>query len=533
MDSTGVVTEASVTRGAALEKLAGEQWRSRAVLARAVGVAWYAVHFGVAFVVTSLVVRWLGPSDGWLTSIGRFAGLCVVASASLEITQRLGRRLIPLRALLRLSLAFPGVAPSRYAIALRSGNPRFLARRLQDANENGISAEPDDAAVALLELVAALSRHDRALRGHSERVRAYSELVAEEFGLDAGARDGIRWAGLMHDVGKLEIPASVLNKAGPLSSDEWELIRSHPTIGAELCAPLEPWLGEWSAAVIDHHERWDGGGYPRGLEGTEISLAGRVVAVADAFDVMTSARSYKRPRPVDQALEELVRCSGTQFDPMVVRAFLGIPVPKLRRVMGPVIVWAQRPFGGWSWGKIADRLGGSLVAVCVAAIVGLLAPVLDVGTDAPSPRTPGPSTPASGAALDRADATLDDGAVDERMAADAGEEPSVGHAAEKAADPSTPPRLLPPAPLPPPPPPSSAPPPAPPGGGGDGDPPGPTSPPSELGITIDPSDGSVSVDGLGPPEAPSVPIVQQPSAGDALCGGAGVCQPVTVTVPLP
>ena len=353
------MTATLVAHDALLEDLDGGRWHARSGAARAVGVAWYVFHFGVAFAVTTVVARALGRPSTWGSSILWFVALCCIASAVLEVTQRLGRRLMPLRALLRLSLAFPGVAPSRYSIALRAGNPRFLARRLNEANEAGSGrvtvATADATVVTLLELVAALSRHDRALRGHSERVRAYSELVAEEFGLDRGAREGLRWAGLMHDVGKLAIPSAVLNKAGPLSLDEWKLIREHPQIGAELCAPLVPWLGEWAGAVLDHHERWDGGGYPRGLASTDISLAGRVVAVADAFDVMTSARSYKKPRPVDQALAELERCAGTQFDPNVVRAFLGISVRKLRRVMGPVAVWAQRPFGGWSWGGSSTR----------------------------------------------------------------------------------------------------------------------------------------------------------------------------------
>jgi hypothetical protein len=430
-----------------------------------------------------------------------------------------------LRALLRLSLAFPGVAPSRYAIALRAGNPRFLARRVHDANENGIGSGPDATAVALLELVAALSRHDRALRGHSERVRAYSELVAEEFGLDRGARDGLRWAGLMHDVGKLEIPAAVLNKAGPLSPEEWKLIRRHPETGAELCAPLVPWLGEWAAAVLDHHERWDGHGYPRGLASTDISFAGRVVAVADAFDVMTSARSYKKPRPVDQAFAELVRCSGTQFDPNVVRAFLGISVRKLRRVMGPVTVWAQRPFGGWSWGRIVDTFGGPIVAVCVVAVVGLLAPALDVFAH-PVPR-PAPATrPEVSNTVNNSTstgpnvaATDTDGVAD--FAIDRA--PAIGTSASIPAGGGDTPTT--------------------PGTGtggpqdrnpGDGAPPSPPPPPpgsDALGITIDPGAGSVSVDGVGTPAAPDVTIVQIPAVGDFACGGAGVCDPVGVTIP--
>ncbi|MEY2430643.1 MAG: hypothetical protein QOC92_368, partial [Acidimicrobiaceae bacterium] len=513
------MTETAVARDALLEGLDGGRWRSRSGLARAVGVAWYAVHIGLAFAVTTVVARWLGRPPGWKWSLVWFLALSLVASGVLEVTQRLGRRLIPLRALLRLSLAFPGVAPSRYALALRAGNPRFLARRLDDANENGIGTGPDAHAIALLELVAALSRHDRALRGHSERVRAYSELVAEEFGLDRGARDGLRWAGLMHDVGKLEIPAAVLNKAGPLSPDEWELIRKHPQIGAELCAPLVPWLGEWVAAVLDHHERWDGTGYPRGLAAADISLAGRVVAVADAFDVMTSARSYKKPRPVDQALAELVRCSGTQFDPNVVRAFLGIPVRKLRRVMGPVTVWAQRPFGGWSLGRIVDTFGGPIVAVCVAAIVGILAPILSLPADPPSPPSVAGQGPEisgrASPAVTVAAATITSEGADPSAAIT--QTPPFGPStstspSDGASGPTAPGTVT-----------TD---PSPPGDPGDrtaeSPPPTPTAGSSAVGVTIDPSAGTVSVDGVGSATVPDVTLVEAPAAGDTVCGGAGV-----------
>lgn len=525
------VAEASVAHDGPREALDGGRWRARLGAARALGVAWYAIHIALAVVATSIVARVVGRPSGWAASICWFLGLSVVASAVLELTQRLGRRLIPLRALLRLSLAFPGVAPSRYALALRAGNPRHLARRTRE----GIGTEPDAAAVALLELVAALSRHDRALRGHSERVRAYTELVAEELGLDRAARDGLRWAGLMHDVGKLRVPAAVLNKAGPLDEDEWDLIRSHPQTGAELCAPLVAWLGEWSAAVLDHHERWDGDGYPRGLAASEISLAGRIVAVADAFDVMTSARSYQRPRPVEQARAELVRCSGTQFDPNVVRAFLAISVRNLRRVTGPVTVWAQRPFGGWSWDKIVNTFGGPAVAVGVAAVVGVLAPALGVGEQSGPPPTHVPDSQVQGTPINPVRVLSGTVAGDGR---DVGRAPTGDlerggtnrSGAADDADPgptaTTPATQTPTPPMPGPEPPDGA-------GDGDGTSPDPPTEPRAVGVTIDPAAGSVSADGVGAPSNPDVTIVEAPAAGDVACEGGSVCEPVTVAVPLP
>src|SRR5205807_10372018 len=168
----------------------------------------------------------------------------------------------------------------------------------------------------------ALTAHDRRTRGHSERVRALSELIAEELHLAPEERDRLRWASLLHDCGKVTVDSRILNKPGPLDEEEWAIMRRHPEEGARIAFPLRDWLGEWSLAIAQHHERWDGHGYPRGLTGEEISLAARIVAVADAFDVMTSARSYQGPMSTAAARTELTAMAGAQFDPAVVRAFL-------------------------------------------------------------------------------------------------------------------------------------------------------------------------------------------------------------------
>ena len=137
----------------------------------------------------------------------------------------------------------------------------------------------------------------------------------------------------------------MLNKRGRLTPHEWEQIKQHPAIGARLTRSLEPWLGDWVRGVGEHHERWDGDGYPAGPAGQEISLAARIIAVADAFDVMTAARSYKDPLPAEAARAELVRCAGTQFDDAVVRAFVAVSIGKLRRIMGPSAAAGADPGG--------------------------------------------------------------------------------------------------------------------------------------------------------------------------------------------
>ena len=135
-------------------------------------------------------------------------------------------------------------------------------------------------------------------------------------------------------------------RPGRPTDEEWQFIRSHPELGARLAEPLRAWLGEWADAISDHHERWDGKGYPRGIEGDDISLAGRIVAVADVFDVITSARSYKEPGDAVAARDEIARCAGAQFDPRVVRAFLSISLGRLRLAMGPLSWLAQAPILG-------------------------------------------------------------------------------------------------------------------------------------------------------------------------------------------
>ncbi len=116
---------------------------------------------------------------------------------------------------------------------------------------------------------------------------------------------------MLHDLGKLNVPSEILNKPGSPDETEWAILQTHPTAAAELLEPLRPWLGDWINAAAEHHERWDGAGYPLGLAGTEISLAGRITAVADAFDVITSRRSYKESMSAETARQELIRCAGS------------------------------------------------------------------------------------------------------------------------------------------------------------------------------------------------------------------------------
>ncbi|MEV6747033.1 HD-GYP domain-containing protein [Streptomyces sp. NPDC051080] len=170
-------------------------------------------------------------------------------------------------------------------------------------------------------LVQAVDIKDTYTRGHSERVGRASVLIARELGMGQDRLEVVRFAGILHDVGKLGVPTRVLRKDGPLTPEERQVIELHPEYGHEIVRGIG-FLGEARAAILHHHERLDGSGYPYGLSGREIPEFARVVAVADAFDAMTSTRSYRRGRPVPAALEELKRCAGTQFDPQMVRALV-------------------------------------------------------------------------------------------------------------------------------------------------------------------------------------------------------------------
>jgi HD-GYP domain-containing protein (c-di-GMP phosphodiesterase class II) len=311
------------------------RWVGRPWAARSIRALVYLVPF-TASVGAALLLGWTVPkAPSTVMAIVRFVAISVVSTVVLFVVDRVTRRLLPLAALFDLTLIFPDQAPSRYGIALRASSGTQLKKLLDEYRTTG-AHEPARAAERLIELVAALRTHDRLTRGHSERVRAYSQMIGEEMGMSGTELDRLRWAGLVHDIGKLLIDPAILNKPGKLTDDEYEEIKRHPDLGATLAAPLAAWLGESVLAVSQHHERWDGKGYPRGLSGREISLPARIVSVADTFDVMTSARSYKAPRSAVVAREELARCAGSQFDPAVVRAFLNLALGRLRMAMGPL-----------------------------------------------------------------------------------------------------------------------------------------------------------------------------------------------------
>jgi len=172
-----------------------------------------------------------------------------------------------------------------------------------------------------LALAEALEARDAYSGAHSLRVASLAGTVGERLGWDEARLTRLRIGALLHDVGKLAIPKRILRKPGPLTRLELERIRYHPVAGARLVQALAPARATLACALY-HHERWDGAGYPLGRSGGRIPPEARLLAVVDAFDAMTFGRPFRRPLTVGAALAELDRCSGTQFEPAVVRAFV-------------------------------------------------------------------------------------------------------------------------------------------------------------------------------------------------------------------
>jgi diguanylate cyclase (GGDEF)-like protein/putative nucleotidyltransferase with HDIG domain len=185
----------------------------------------------------------------------------------------------------------------------------------------------------LTSLALAVDAKDQFTQGHSHKVSSYAVLIAEAAGLSGPEIEEIRLGGMLHDVGKVGIMESILNKNGPLNPDEWEAMKRHVEYGAKLLEPLRG-TERVREMVIHHHEFFDGTGYPEGLAGDQIPIGARIIAIADAYDTITSDRTYKKARSPEEAFLELDRCGNAQFDPELVRIFIS----RLRVLPKPLIV---------------------------------------------------------------------------------------------------------------------------------------------------------------------------------------------------
>lgn len=371
---------------------ASARWESQRFLAAGIQVLVVLIPLAVGFAVASLLARNLEPTPGgtvlwWLVVLGG----AIVAS---HLVERATRRLAPLPALLRFTMVFPDRAPSRFRMALTTRDSDLLRRQLAEATKTG-HTDLAHATEVILSLAQELSSHDRNTRGHSERTGAYADLIAKEMGLRTDDRDKLRWAAVLHDIGKLETPSAILNQPGSLTPAQFEVIKKHPEDGMRIIAPIKEWLGPFADGVGQHHERWDGSGYPLGLAGNEISLAARIISVADAYDVMTTGRLYQAKVSHVAARREIAEKSGSQFDPRVARALLNLSLGRLRWVSGPLAALADprllRPL---------EMIGRDVATVFAAGAlgVGIAAATLNQVDVARSPISrPGPTLEAAGA----------------------------------------------------------------------------------------------------------------------------------------
>jgi HD-GYP domain-containing protein (c-di-GMP phosphodiesterase class II) len=346
----------------------GQRWLARSRTGILVSAASFAIPIVLSIVATFSASKLLPHPVSNVWRVLWWASILAIAWVAAIVGERLARPLLPLASLLKMSLLFPDRAPSRFAVAWRSGSTRQLDRYVH-GTDTVAHREPITAAVEILTLVTALSSHDRRTRGHSERVRVYTDLLAEQLHLPAADKDRLRWSALLHDVGKIHVHVDILNKEGTPSEHEWEILRRHPREGQRMIEPLREWLGEWGLAVEQHHENFDGTGYPEGLSGNQISLGARIVSVADAFEVMTAPRSYKSPMSPAAARKELTRCAGTQFDPAIVRAFLDISVGRQRLVIGPLAWLFDVPIISQFSNLGSVVAAGSQVAVVASSVL--------------------------------------------------------------------------------------------------------------------------------------------------------------------
>jgi putative nucleotidyltransferase with HDIG domain len=353
------------------------QWSARPWLSGVLRVA----IVGVPVLVGAVAARLLASQVAdWHNRWGAAAVVAAVAVGVSISVSRLTNRLLPLALLLRMTMLFPDRAPTRLKVARQTTSVSELKAKLHSQR-----LDESEAAATMLALVTALGRHDRQTRGHSERVRLFCDLLASELNLSRADAGRLRWAALIHDIGKLETPATVLNKPGKLDAREWVLIKQHPDAGARLAAPLQGWLGPWFSGIAEHHERYDGLGYPRGLGAGNISPSGRAIAVVDAFETMTAARSYKAAVTTIAARAELTRCAGSHFDPVMVRAFLRIALPRLVWTVGPLAFVVNAPYLAWL-GQTGRGLGQVVTASTATAAnaAGVAAVAVAVSTASPA-----------------------------------------------------------------------------------------------------------------------------------------------------
>jgi len=220
----------------------------------------------------------------------------------------------------------------------------YRLERSRSAELERVLRNLQDTYIATMKSLAqVIEAKDRTTRGHLDRTQAYGVALAKRIAPELADGPELGYGFFLHDIGKVGIPEHILCKVGPLSAEEWEVMRTHPAVGAQIVAPIH-FLGDAVLVIRHHHERFDGSGYPDGLLGADIPLAARIFAVVDAFDAMTSDRPYRRALSLERAIGEIREGAGKQFDPEVVRVFADMIEEE------PSPIWDRAESGLWDGG---------------------------------------------------------------------------------------------------------------------------------------------------------------------------------------
>src|SRR3954469_25774942 len=271
---------------------------------------------------------------GWnLVLIGLSAGI-LAAGAAWWVVQRINR---PLRRLAETmsAMARTGQLRSDFQAAGGGSEVRLIEetfRALTISLDESQRARERSYVEAVGAVVTAADARDHETSGHSFRVSLYAIALAKALGIRGEELKAIEWGSLLHDVGKMVVPDEILRKMGPLTAEEWHIMKQHPTWGFDMLAEVSFLQATALDIIYSHHERWDGQGYPRGIAGEAIPLSARIFAVVDTYDAIPSDRPYRRARPHAVAVAELQRVAGQQLDPTVVDAFRQLPEVDLRRL---------------------------------------------------------------------------------------------------------------------------------------------------------------------------------------------------------
>lgn len=309
-----------------------------------------------------------------------FLQAALVGGVTATIVDLQTRRLLPLATLFGLSLAFPGPAPSRLSIAVGAGTVRNREQYVHDRMEIGLSDDPVQAATEAITLITVLGTHQRLSSGATERITSHAGLIAAELGVDDREQEKLTWSMLLHDVGMSTLPAAILDKPGTLTEDEQKVFQTHTAAGESFVAPLADWLGSWRFATSQHHEHWDGTGFPKGIGGERITLSARIVSVVDAYEAVISKGTASATS--EKAVAEILAASGTSFDPAVVQAL---------RTVAPTTAAAT---GGARPGVAISAVQGAAVLIAAAAMAAIAAPApitlaldSDIAASAPASET--------------------------------------------------------------------------------------------------------------------------------------------------